>query len=285
MRPLRALVLVALLAAPALLAGCFGPKSSPIDVSALLPLNDAQPGRATEFAFQLRSTSSFKQTLDVRAEGLPAGWTFTPEVASVEIQGQKTGSLIVRVTPAPDAAYGPHPIDVLVGDTRATVLVNVKDLGREPLRAGIGTQLYYVLFADNGTVWETNEPTVKDQPGVRFTRLDNSTPDYTPLMVYVGGKRGTPPPEPYNSTGCEKGPCYHPVIEGFDARLRDAGDGKGMVAGDTLAVRVPKEKAYTYAGNEEHVLYGQNLNFLVRIVSVDDLSSKCPLPVCVPPTS
>ncbi len=280
MRPLRVATLALLLAAPAVLAGCFGPKSSPVDVVPYLPLNDAQPGRGTEFAFYLHSTSAFKQTLPVHADGLPAGWTFEPENQSVDIPGSRSQALIVRVTPSLDATYGPHAVDVLVGDTRATVTVNVKDLGREPLRAGVGTQVYYVLFADNGSVIETNEPTVRAQAGLAYSRLDNGTEDFTPLKVYVGGKRGTPPPEPYNSTGCEVAPCYHPVIDGFDARLRDAGDGGGMVAGETLAVRVPAARAYTYPGNEAHPLYGQNLNFLIRVVSVDNLGKSCPLPVC-----
>jgi hypothetical protein len=279
-RSSRVAAVAVLLAVPALLAGCFGPKSSPVDVAPYLPLNDAQPGRPTEFAFALHSTSAFRQSLGVRAEGLPAGWTFQPENGSVDIPGGKSQALIVRVTPALDAAYGPRAFDVLVGDTRATVTVNVKDLGHEPLRAGVGTRLYYVLFADNASVIETNEPTVQSQTGITYARLDNGTPDFTPLQVYVGGKRGTPPPEPYNSTGCTTPPCYHPVIDGFDARLRDAGDGSGMVEGETLAVRIPKERAYTYPGNEAHPLFGQNLNFLIRVVSVDNLAKGCPLPVC-----
>jgi len=116
-------------------------------------------------------------------------------------------------------------------------------------------------------------------PALGEALLDgNDTSNDRPLKVYVGGQRGTPPPEPYNSTG------YLPVIPGFDARLRDAGDGSGMVAGETLAVRVPKEQAYTIPGNEAHVLYGEDLNFLVRIVTVDVLAARtCDLPVCVPP--
>lgn len=275
----RAVVgLLVVLALPAL-AGCFGATASPIQVVPYLPLNDAQPGRATEFALFLRSTSAFRQELAVGVEGLPTNWTFEPERETVGIDGGATSSLVVRVTPAPDAAYGPHELRVAVGDTRADVLVNVKDLGREPLRAGVGTQLYYVLWYANGTLASTNEPTVRHQEGLGPAVLDDpGEATFEPLKVYVGGERGTPPPEPYNATG------YRPVIPGFDERLRDAGDGRGMVAGDTLAVRVPKEKAYTYAGNEEHPLYGEDLAFLIRIVSVDVLETRaCDLPVC-PPT-
>lgn len=269
----------------ALVAGCAAPATSPVKVVSFLPLNDAQPGRATEFAFYLESTSVFKEEFPVRIAGLPSGWGFAPENESVSLPGQKTSSLIVRITPGPNATFGPQAMSVLVGESKADIVVNVRELGKEPARAGVGVQVEYVLWYDNGTLIETNHAAVKEQPGVVFADFGNSTPDYRPLKVYVGGQRGTPPPEPYNSTGCDSAsdepPCYHPVIPGFDARLRNAGSGQGMVAGETLAVRVPKEQAYTYAGNEQHLLYGENLNFLIRIVSIDIFPVRtCALPVC-----
>lgn len=265
-------------------AGCFGPASSPVRVTPYVALQDAEAGRGTEFAFFVESTLAFKQTLPVRAADKPANWTFQSETKDLTILGSATTSLIVRLTPDRNTTFGAHTVGILVGDTRADVVVNVKDLGKEPLRSGVGTQVGYVLWWDNGTLIETNEKAVADRAGLRWARLDDSTPDFTPLKVYVGGKRGTPPPEPYNSTGCDAPPCYHPVIPGFDRRLRDAGDGGGMVAGETLAVRVNGSDAYTYAGNEKHPLYGANLNFLIRIGSVDVLEVRpCELPVC-PPT-
>ncbi|HUR69335.1 MAG TPA: hypothetical protein VM370_08810 [Candidatus Thermoplasmatota archaeon] len=258
-----------------LLAGCVE-KTSPVDVEPYYVINDAQPGRATEFAFFLRSTSPFKQTLDVSFDG-PDGWTFEAENDSVELRGKDTSSLVVRVTPDANATHEPREVTLHVGDTKSRVIVNVRDLGREPLRAGIGTQVYYVLWYANGTLASTNDPALRARATLGNAILDdaNDTSGDVPLKVYVGGERGTPPPEPYNSTG------YHPVIEGFDARLQDAGDGSGMVAGETLAVRVPKDKAYTIAGNEDHVLYGEDLTFLVRVVTVDILVARsCDLPVC-----
>lgn len=265
-------------------AGCFGPTASPIKLVPYVKLNDAQPERGTEFAFYVESTLAFKQTLPVKAVDLPKGWTFQSESKDVTVLGSKSTSLVVRFTPDRNASFGPHTIGVQVGDTRADVVVDVRELGKEPLRAGIGTQVTYVLWYDNGTLVETNEKAVADQPGLVWNRLDNSTPDYTPLKIYVGGKRGTPPPEPYNSTGCDTPPCYHPVIPGFDRRLQNSGDGTGMVAGETLVVRVNASDAYTYPGNEKHPLYGQDLNFMIHIVSVDVLTARsCTLPVC-PPT-
>ena len=265
-------------------AGCFGPAASPVKLVPYVKLNDAEPGRGTEFAFYVESTLAFKQSLPVKAVDLPKGWTFQSEVPVVTILGSRSTSLVVRFTPDRNASFGPHTIGVQVGDTRADVVVDVRDLGKEPLRAGIGTQVSYVLWYDNGTLIESNDKAVADQKGLVWNKLDNSTPDYTPLKIYVGGKRGTAPPEPYNSTGCDTPPCYHPVIPGFDRRLQNAGDGTGMVAGETLAVRAIASDAYTYAGNEKHPLFGQNLNFLIHVVSVDVLPVRsCALPVC-PPT-
>lgn len=268
MRPLAPLL------ALALLAGCLGEPSSPVAVEPFYLLNDAEPGRATEFALQLRSLSPFKQTLPVRAD-VPDGWSVEPEAPEVTIPGRGGASVVVRITPGADAAYGPQEVTLLVGDSRASVQVHVRDLGAKPLRAGIGAQLYYVLWYANGTLASTNDPALRHRPALGEAMLDDANGTDEPLKVYVGGERGEDPPEPYNSTG------YSPVIPGFDARLRDAGDGRGMRAMETLAVRVPKEQAYTTAGNEEHVLYGEDLAFLIRIVSVDELVARtCGLPVC-----
>lgn len=251
-----------------------------MQVTSYLPLNDAEPGRATQFAFFLASESQFKQDLSVGVRNLPAGWAFEPEVASVEVPGRGATSLVVTVRPDENATYGPHRFEVMVGDTPSEVTVNVKDLGGEPLRSGIGTKLYYVGWYDNGTLFGYNEPSVHPRgiPLVPPGEPSDEPIDFTPLKVYVGGQRGTPPPEPYNETG------YRPVIPGFDARLRNAEAGGGMVEGETLAVRLEKEEAYTYAGNEDHVLYGEALNFLIRVVSVDVLQPRpCTLPEVCPP--
>jgi hypothetical protein len=279
-RPTLALALALALAVVAA-SGCLGASSSPVRLVPYAKLNDAEPGRGTEFAFFVESQSPFKQTLPIGIPDLPANWTFRSESPSLTVLGGKTTSMIVRVTPDRNATFGPHTLTVHAGDSAATVLVNVEELGKEPARAGVGAQVLYALWYDNGTLVETNDKAVADQDGLAWARLDDSAPDYAPLKVYVGGKRGTPPPEPYNSTGCDQPPCYHPVIPGFDRRLQDAGDGTGMVAGETLAVRVNASDAYTYPGNEKHPLYGQNLDFLIHVVSVDVLTARsCTLPVC-----
>lgn len=270
-----------LLAAGVVLAGCFGAPASPVRVAPYVELNDAQPGRATEFALFLQSTSAFKETFPV-ASVERDGWTVTPEVGEVTLPGGGATSLIVRVTPDANVTHGVHDVTVKVGETAARLIVNVGALGNATLAAGMGAEVYYVLWLDNGTVFATNLKAAADRADV--ARMPQDAPPgedaWRPLKVYVGGTRGEAPPEPYNSEGCDAGeepPCWHPVIPGFDARLR------GMVAGETLAVRVPKEQGYTVPGNESHPLYGENLNFLARVVRVQQYAVRaCDLPVCPP---
>ena len=270
-----------LLVAALLLAGCFGAPTSPVRVAPYVELNDAEAGRATEFAFFVESTSLFKEAFPVAALA-PEGWNATPEAAEVVVPGRGTTSLILRVTPEANATDGVHEVTLKVGETRARVLVNVRGLGDVPLAPGMGATVFYALWLDNGTLFATNLKAAADNPRVARMPQEEAPGEaaWRPLKVYVGGKRGEAPPEPYNSEGCDAGeepPCYHPVIPGFDARLR------GMVAGETLAVRVPKEQGYTVPGNESHPLYGQNLNFLVRVVGVDQYAVRaCDLPVCPP---
>ncbi|HWH08876.1 MAG TPA: FKBP-type peptidyl-prolyl cis-trans isomerase [Candidatus Thermoplasmatota archaeon] len=264
-----------------LLAGCLGAPSSPVRVVPYVELNDAEPGRATEFALFLRSTSAFKETFPV-ASVERDGWNVTPEAGEVTIPGGATTSLVVRVTPGQDVPHGVHEVTVKVGETAARLLVNVRALGDVTLAPGMGASVYYVLWLDNGTLFATNLKAAADRADVARMPQDEPPTEaaWRPLKVYVGGQRGQPPPEPYNSEGCDEGeapPCFHPVIPGFDQRLR------GMVAGETLAVRVPKEQAYTVPGNETHPLYGHNLNFLVRVVDVHQYAVRaCSLPVCPP---
>lgn len=268
----------AALVAVLLLAGCLGAPSSPVEVAPYVELNAAEPGRATEFAFFVRSTSAFKQVLPVTAADLPEDWTFEPEAPEVEVAGGAATSLIVRITPGANATDGPRRVGVKVGETRADVLVDVRALGEKALAPGMGAKVHYVLFLANGTLFATNLKAAADRSDVEH--LPQEGADWRPLKVYVGGERGKPPPEPYNSAGCdedEEPPCYRPVIQGFDKRLR------GMVEGETLAVRVAKEDAYTVPGNETHPLYGLDLNFLVHVVSVDEFAVRaCDLPVCPP---
>src|SRR5581483_9082654 len=158
------------------------------------------------------------------------GWGFQAERPSFELGGGRTTSVIVDITPSEGASFGPHTISVLFGATRATVIVDVKPLGSEPLRAGVGAKVSYALWLDNGTIVASNAPeTPRD--AIPWVDWRNASEDgATPLWVYVGGQRGVMPPEPYASRGCGQAPCYHPTIPGFDARLQDAGHGQGMLA-------------------------------------------------------
>ncbi|MHB8604072.1 MAG: FKBP-type peptidyl-prolyl cis-trans isomerase [Thermoplasmatota archaeon] len=265
-------LLLALLALAAPLAGCLG-NSAAARVVAYDATNRAEPGRATEFALFVKSENAFRSAFNVGVEGLPSDWRFESENESLTLDGGEATSLIVRVTPANTSAYGPVPLTVHVGDGSASVLVDVKPLGTEPARPGVGVQVRTAGWWDNGTLFYWNMRELTNASGIAAHDLDdpNAPGEMEALKVYVGGQRGTHPPEPYNSSG------YVPVIKGFDARL------DGMLAGETRAVRIPKELAYTYPGNEKNALYGANLNFIIEVVSVDILPpSKQPTCVATP---
>lgn len=265
--------------------GCLAATDSSVKLAPFTGIVRAEPGRATEIAAFLNNTGAFRADLDLAVEGLPEGWTFTAwPNGSLVVDGRETAFAIWSLAPPAGAPHGPQPLTLVAGSARADVVVDVRDLGRTHARAGVGVQVRTVGFYENGTVFYSNMKEVRDDPAIAWHVLSEdakSDAAMEPLKVYVGGKRRTPPPEPYNSTG------YSPVIEGFDERLR-TGNG-GMRAGETLAVRIPSGKAYTLPGNEDHVLYGFNLSFVIEVVSVDNLPARSGVvcvpstPVCVPP--
>lgn len=267
-------------------AGCLGATDSSVRLEPYAAIVRAEPGRPTEVAAFVNNTGAFRVDLDLAVRGLPEGWTFTvwPN-GSLVVDGRASAFAIWSLEPPAGARHGPVALTLVAGDGTADVVVDVRDLGREHARAGVGVAVRTAGFYQNGTVFYSNMKEVRDNAGIPWHQLGpdaKSDAAMEPLKVYVGGKRRTPPPEPYNSTG------YSPVIEGFDERLR-TGNG-GMRAGETLVVRIPREKAYTLPGNEAHVLYGFDLAFVIEVVSVDELPSDdgrvCvpSSPVCLPPT-
>lgn len=271
MRAASALLL--LLALPLVLPGCLSAVGAGVTVVPFLDLQAAPPGGLTEFALALRADRAAR--VDLEAVDAPDGWEVTLERASAEAHPEGT-TVVVAVTPAADAAYGLHYVRLKIGPRETFLAVEVQDVGDVPLRPGLGALVRTVGYWDNGTVFYTNMKEVRDNAGLRSVNLGEEEPteaDYEPLKVYVGGRRGEAPPEPYNASG------YVPVIEGFDARLR------GMREGETLVARLAPEQAYTRPGNEEHVLYGDALNFVVQVTRVDDLGAPpdCGLPVCPAP--
>lgn len=278
-----ALLLVASVLAVAV-SGCVGASDSATRVTPFTALVTAEPGRPVEVALLVENRSPFREALDVRADGLPVNWSFASEFnGSLVVNGQSSSTVVVSLTPAEGTSFGPRSVRLRVGDGAADVVVHVADLGREHARAGVGAQVLTVGFWDNGTVFYTNMKEVRDNARLHWVTLDEDARDdenMVPIKMFVGGKRGEPVPEPYNSTG------YVNLIEGFDERVR-TGNG-GMRGGETLVARIPPEKAYTRPGNEEHRLYGEALNFVIRVVSVDVLQDNrvlpCPpgTPVCPP---
>lgn len=272
-------VLFSALACALATAGCLGAAESSVKLAAFTPLVGAEPGRATEVAVFVNNTGAFREDLELGARGLPEGWTFTAwPNGSLVLDGRSTAFAIYSFTPPDGAPHGPVVVTLVAGPGSTEVVLDVRDFGREHARAGVGARVRTVGFFENGTVFYTNMKEVRDDPRIPWPEPGpeaKSDAAMEPLKVYVGGKRRTYPPEPYNASG------YFPVIEGFDERLR-TGNG-GMRTGETLVARIPKEKAYTLPGNEDHVLYGFDLAFAIEVTAVDELPATDGA-VCVPST-
>jgi hypothetical protein len=265
--PALALVTVLLLVAPAL-AGCLAATGS-VRAAAYLDVATIAPGAVADYAIFVANDAGFHRSYDVAVRG-PDGWKVEPENDTVDLDAGASRALLVAVTAPRDAKHALHEITVRVGGLPVRLHALVQDRGTEAARAGVGVKAHTVGFWPNGTVFYTNMKEIRDNPAVPSHDLSPGVPDsYLPLQVYVGGERGKRAPEPYNRSG------YVPVIKGFDERLR------GMHAGDVRATRIPPEKAYTLPGNEKHALYGDALNFVVLVRSVDVLppeSKLIPLP-------
>ncbi|HEX2022672.1 MAG TPA: hypothetical protein VHH36_08155 [Candidatus Thermoplasmatota archaeon] len=154
----RAALLLAATAAAALLAGCAEP-SSPIEATPYLDPTDALPGRPVDVALFLNSTYAFKQALAVGVDGLPDGWRFSPAVPEVAIPGRATMPLVVTITPAPDARVALYKLDVKVGDTRATVHVNVVAPEPETNDTTVA-RLTFAAWRADGTLAGSNHPSL-----------------------------------------------------------------------------------------------------------------------------
>ena len=230
---------IALVVLAAGLAGCFGERTSPVEVTPYLPLLDGAPGRTTQFALFLLSTDSFKQTLGVGIEGLPQGWRFAAHPSSVTIPGRGTLPLVVDVTPAGDARHGPHTLRVKVGDTGADIILNVEEQRARPVTRGGGVALEFVAWAANGTLLATNAarlvnqtdiPNATQAPPTALPRAANGT---QPLLGYLGDAATMP------DGFAEQG--YVALPEAWVDALLQAGGGEGAREGDAVAAALPAE--------------------------------------------
>lgn len=260
-----------------LLAGCLGAGDPQIRVVAFVGNADAGPGRTAGFFLLARNTGDFREDAPVSFENVPEGWDVRAEAGSLVLDGARAGTLLVNATPGANAKHGLFRFTVRIGDGGADLFVRVANADASEARAGAGARVRTVGFWDNGTVFYHNWEEVRDNAGVPKGELGGPATSFDPLKVYVGGRRGEPPPEPYNRSG------YRPVIQGFDMALR------GLRAGELTAARIPPDLAYTQPRNEDHPLYGDALNFLIRVESIDVLEPDagepvsgvpCPPPVC-----
>ena len=188
----RGLVLLLVLGGAVALTGCFGEKSSPIDVTSYLEVHETGPGRTVRVPLFLESTYSFKQDLGLRVE-LPQGWTYRAPVDAVTIAGYRGMLLVLDVSVPGDASPGLRTVTVFVGDTRSEVSVQVRD-AQVPVEAGRAYNLTWMHLAPNGTVLALHETALKDRGSLHV--LDDAV--HAPFQVHLAGpaENGTEPAPP-----------------------------------------------------------------------------------------
>lgn len=226
--PVRGILLFALLAG-ALLAGCFGEAKSPVEVEPYLAKLTGTQARTLQIALFVRSTDSFKQTLPVTVEGLPERWTSAgPEIT---LPGRAAMPLLVNVTPSSEATFGEQAFRVKVGETAATVTVDVVEPGAMRVAPGALVELEFVTWARNGSVVAANAPHLLNGTGIPNATYDPAAfglPNATlPLRGYVPSDAQTD--ERLQTAG------YAPLPPAWTSVLLLGPDGGGALAGDTVA--------------------------------------------------
>lgn len=189
------LVLLLVLGA-VLTAGCFGERSSPVDVTPYLPVHETGAGRAAVVPFFLNSTFTFKQDLGLRVGELPAGWTFRLPVNEVVLPGRHGRFVAVEVTPDPAATPGETAVEFFVGDTRASVRVNVT-AEAPAARAGVGANLSWVHWDRNGTLLGWHEPLLSH--GLKAG--PNASAREAPVLAWLGNETETGVPAEWATAG------------------------------------------------------------------------------------
>lgn len=213
------LALLLALGASVALAGCFGEKSSPVDVVPYFDVHEAGPGRTVQVPLFLNSTYSFKQDFGVRVE-LPDGWTYRLPSTDIQIAGFRGLLYVFDVTVPGDASPGQRTFNAFVGDTRAEVKVQVRD-AQAGVEAGRGLNLTWMHVASNGTILAHHEPALKEREGLEYG--PDVRADAAPLRVYLGAADGKGVPEPWRSAGFVR------LDRGSEDRLLAAKVGEALV--------------------------------------------------------
>jgi len=223
--------------------------------------------------------------------GAPSGWT--GEAARLAAPSNGTSLYRIRLHPLDAAAHETKWFfrqEKSIDAPRCDPLVNefsnflVEPAQGETAMVGKGVLVYAAGFWTNGTMFYTNMPNVHTTHWPRGGIYAWEGGDPLPVYVYDSSRAEKPaywsvcPPAPLGNGTCVWN--YYTTIEGFNEAL------KGMSTNTARVVRIPAEKAYTFAGNENHPLYGDALIFYIRILEVRDMpcGDSGPLSIlCNPP--
>jgi hypothetical protein len=196
----------------------------------------AEAGRTTGFVLHITNFGNVVDTIGISTELPSAQWAALADEPSLTLTPGTTGVSVLEIILPGEAPPGSYSVTVTArsgGDPTKwyshTLTVNVVGLGQQTVQVGDKVQVDYTLWLTNGS------------------EADSSISRGEPLKVYVGSQD----PDPSDD--------YTQVIQGFWEAIR------GMKVGETTAVRVPPEKAYSGS----HPLAGMTLIFEIELVSID----------------
>lgn len=190
-----------------------------------------------------------------------------------------SGFSVLRVSPGQghgrlDLAYS---YDHCQGPQTGTISWDLAEPRRgESASPGQGVHVYTAGFLEDGTLFYTNIKAIDhdDWPRTDWYAWEGGDP--LPVYVYDQDRSEQPKhwSDPQAGTpieGTVPGLGFYATIPGFNDAL------KGLSTNTVRVARLEPEEAYTYAGNEDHPLYGEALVFYIKVDTV--VSLPCPMDV------
>ncbi len=205
-----------------------------VRIDAPTKIHKAEPGRETDFILEVTNTGNIEDTFEFRAQEMPAGFVFSPEISEMTLLPDETKLNIMTIrlplnAPKVDTDISLRAISLSDPDAydQVNLQIDVTSLSGGVADSGDLVQCQYIGWYPDGEVFDSSLEAFKTGRGDQ------------PLKVSLGG----------TSSG-----DYTTVIPGFSNAL------VGMKTGEVNIVRLSPEEGY----NDGLVRI-----FYVELVSID----------------
>ena len=227
--------------------------------------HNAEPGGETDFVLLVRNTGSVTDTFTISVKSNDGGFTIDVEdkFETIMLAKDSRKPLLINVKTSSSAegllyAY----MEVTSGGDptkKAEVRMNINtDYSFGNLtKTGDTVDVHYAgILASNAKLFDSSMEYIWDNYMYRRAGVTNSNKHIDTLEArHIGCVEADNPSE--NCDG-SKG-----MIDGFDSKMI------GMFEGQTLAVRIPANQAYGEAGSSSSDLAGEDLIFIIEMVSIN----------------